>query len=621
VNLAYFTDGFTSRRTIASNLDNASAYTWTTPITPSTSVQVRVESVVSPTTVFDVGDPFTLTASTSPTQTTPAITLTAPVTGTRWPVSNTQTIEWTTGGTITRVNLAYINAGSTTTIADNVANTDHYAWHTPATTATAARVRVESVVSPTTVYAVSGPFELYAPDAEEHFVYLPVVLRQYNPTPPPPGSLVQPGDLVYQGAFRLPGGEDPPQTFAYGGNAMTFNPDGDPDNADAYPGSLFITGHDRLAWGGLPDGDQVAELSIPVPSMAGEPASLPQAAFVQTFHNPTAGYFTALEEIPKVGMQYLNHADTGPLIHIGWGQHLQPQDVPSHAWFSANLAAPNFQGVWFIGDQNLYSTNGYMFDIPSTWADAHAEGRMLATGRMRDGGQGGMGPALFAYRPWQAGGTAPVSGTHLSETTLLLYENIYDTPAITRCLKNYQHPDEWEGGAWITTPSGRTTVLFAGTKSNGTKYWYGYIHPDGPTRPCVDDHVSDFLTCRMADGSSCPPEDFAGCCDEEADTCVSYRGWWSTHFDAQFILYDPADLAQVAAGTMESWAPQPYAALDIDEHLYLDPPEWDEVTLGWGNQRRYRIGAVAYDRESGLLYVLEQYADGGKPVVHVWRIE
>jgi hypothetical protein len=32
---------------------------------------------------------------------------------------------------------------------------------------------------------------------------------------------------------------------------------------------------------------------------------------------------------------------------------------------------------------------------------------------MRDGGQGGMGPALFAYRPWQEDGSPPPAGTHL----------------------------------------------------------------------------------------------------------------------------------------------------------------------------------------------------------------
>lgn len=452
-----------------------------------------------------------------------------------------------------------------------------------------------------------------------NWIYLPLIFKAWSPPPPSSGDLVQPTDLVYRGAFRLPGGDTKPQTFAYGGNAMTFNPDGDPGNSDAYPGSLFITGHDRQAWE-TPDGDQVAEVSIPVPAVEADPADLPQAGFLQNFHDVTAGYFTNLEEIPKVGMQYLNHADTGPLIHLAWGQHLQLEGVPSHAWLSATLDTPNLQGVWFIGNRNLYSTNGYMFDIPVAWADAHAQSRYLATGRMRDGGQGGMGPTLFAYRPWLVDGTAPVSGTHLAETTLLLYENTYNTEAITRSLTGYQHPDEWEGGAWLTTPAGKSAVLFAGTKSTGTKYWYGYINPAGAQYPCVDADVTDFTTCRLADGSACPPEDFDGCCDAEAETCASNRGWWSTRFDAQFILYNPADLADVAAGDLESWQPQPYATLDIDEHLYLAPPVWDEEELGWGNQRRARIGASAFDRENELLYVLELYADEAKPVVHVWQV-
>lgn len=432
---------------------------------------------------------------------------------------------------------------------------------------------------------------------------------------------VMPTDLTYLGSFRLPGGEDPPQTFAYGGNAMTFNPDGPNETASTLPGSLFISGHDRMAYGYLPDGDQIAEVNIPIPAIAVNPVDLPQASFIQNFADVTAGYFVNLEEIPKVGMQYLNRPETGPLIHLCWGQHLQPEDEPSHAWIGSELSAPNLQGVWFIGNQDPYSTNGYMLDIPADWADAYTQGRYLATGRMRDGGQGGMGPTLFAYLPWLPDGSAPPSGTRLSETTLLLYENAYNTEEIVRCLDGYQHPDEWEGGTWIETPSGKTAVAFAGTKSTGTKYWYGYINPAGPQYPCVDDNVTDFTTCRLADGTACPSEDFSGCCGEEDGTCISNRGWWTTRFDAQLILYDPTDLALVAAGEIESWEPQPYAVIDIDEYLYLEPPEWDEIELGWGDQRRRRIGDVAYDQAKGILYVLEQYADGAKPVVHVWKLQ
>jgi hypothetical protein len=432
---------------------------------------------------------------------------------------------------------------------------------------------------------------------------------------------VAPADLEYLGAFRLPGGDDRPQTFAYGGNAMTFNPDGDPASADGFPGSLFVMGHDRMPYGDLPDGNQLAELSLPTPLRSRKIEDLPTASFIQDFHNFAAGHFTNLDEIPKVGLQYLNHPDTGPLLHLAWGQHLQPPDVPSHAWFSPNLAAPNLQGDWFIANQDLYSVNGYMLEIPAAWADLYAQGRYLGTGRMRDGGQGGMGPTLFAYRPWLPGGAAPASGTHLEAVTLLLYENSYTTEEIVRSLNGYQHADEWEGGAWLTTPGGKQAVVFAGTKGTGDRYWYGYINAANPQAPCVDTHISDFPTCRTAEGGVCSAAELQGCCDEVGGTCASLRGWWSTRFDAQLIFYNPSDLAQVAAGALEPWQPQPYAVLDLDEYLYLSPPEWDLQMLGWGDQRRFRIGDITYDRQTGLLYVLELYADGPKPIVHVWRVK
>ncbi len=442
-----------------------------------------------------------------------------------------------------------------------------------------------------------------------------------QPLPPPSGDLVSPSDFEYLGAFRLPGGDERPQTFAYGGNAMTFNPDGDPAGAqDGFPGSLFITGHDRMPYGDLPDGDQVAEVNIPLPIISRNVEELNMAEFLQDFHNVMAGHFSGYDEIPKVGMQYLNRPETGPKIHIAWGEHLQTEEFPTHGWFSPTLSAPDFRGEWFIGGQDLYSVNGYMFEIPAEWADAYTGGRYLATGRMRDGGQGGMGPTLFAYRPWNVDGSPPPSGTRLEEVTLLLYENAYNTTDIVRAMNGYQHPDAWEGGAWLTTPSGKQAVLFAGTKNSGEKYWYGYIHPQGPQFACVDTDATDFVTCRNADGTPCPPQDFAGCCHEAAGNCVSGRGWWTTRFEAQFILFDPHQLAQVASGELESWQPQPYAVIDIDERLYLNPPEWDRFDLGWGDQRRARIGDVAYDRANGLLYVLELFADGAKPVVHVWRV-
>ncbi len=473
------------------------------------------------------------------------------------------------------------------------------------------------------LFACIAPLQPDAIDSQQNNITIQFPSADINQSIanlPPSGNVINPAQLQYLGAFRLPGGLDPPKTFAYGGNAMTFNPDGDPANPDTHSGSLFIMGHDRVAYGGVPDGNQVAEMSIPEPVLSRDINALNTAEFIQDFSDVTRGNFTDLEEIPKAAMQYLNHPATGPLIHLAWGQHLQPPDIASHAWFSPNLDASSFNGTWFIGDQDLYSVNGYMTDIPQDWAEAYTGGKPLATGRMRDGGQGGMGPALFAYQPWSADGAPVPDGTRLPETTLLLYESVYNTENIEHAMDGYQHPDEWEGAAWLTDASGKDALIFAGTKATGDQYWYGYMHPDGPSGVCVDAHVTDFPTCRNADGSVCPAVDIQGCCDEEQGTCVSLRGWWSNRFDAEIIFFDPADLARVAVGEIEPWQPQPYAVLDIDEYLYLSPPEWDYTMLGWGDQRRYRIGDAAFDRENGFLYILELFTDEAKPVVHVWQV-
>lgn len=431
-------------------------------------------------------------------------------------------------------------------------------------------------------------------------------------------ELIQPGDFTYGGAFRLPGGDIRPETFAYGGNAMTYNPDGDPaGRADGFRGTLFVMGHDRLPYGELPDGNQIAEITIPKPVVSTNVEALSRAEFVQPFRNAAKGMFPAYDEIPRVGMQYLANSGEGPRIYLAWGQHFHEdaeKQVATHGSISTALDHPSPKGPWFVGEFPLYSVSSYVFEIPAAWAARHVDGRILATGRYRDGGWSGQGPALFAFNPR----TGDKPNTRVEATALLLYENSRNTEnVVNRSMRGYQHADEWEDGAWLTTDTGKSAVLFAGTKGTGAKYWYGWVNPAGPDKPCVEtEFVNQFNTCRNADGTPCGREDLVGC---EGHT--DYRGWWSSRFVARFILYNPDDFAQVAAGSMKLWEPQPYAQLDLDDRLFLNPSRVEEDMLGAGVQRRYRISAVAYDRGHGLLYVLEPFADATKPVVHVWAIQ
>ena len=389
---------------------------------------------------------------------------------------------------------------------------------------------------------------------------------------PSHSQLIQPEDLEYMGAFRLP--DEPEETgWAWSGAAMAYYPDGDPDGAaDGYPGSIFGTGHNWYQY--------VSEFSIPVPvhSPTKNLNELNMATTLQPFHDIQGGLFPEFE-IPRVGLEYLpaQGEQTSGKLYFCWTQHMGEGDTsPSHGWCELDLSRPQSTGPWRIGEYWTYVTTDYIFRIPQEWAEAHTPGMYLATGRFRDGGQGGQGPALFVYGPWNEG-NPPAPGSVLSTVPLLLYGSAYqeDPPS----LSNYHHSDEWSGGAWLISGS-RSAVIFVGTKGTGD-CWYGC--PDGTVWP---------------DEPPYPPD----CPD---------RGWWSTGFEGQVLFYDPGDLAAVAAGHMESWEPQPYAVMSIDDYLYNVQ----------SSQQKSHVGAASFDRERGLLYVFEPLVDNDKSIVHTWRVK
>ncbi|MFC1638996.1 hypothetical protein ACFL26_01860 [Patescibacteria group bacterium] len=382
-------------------------------------------------------------------------------------------------------------------------------------------------------------------------------------------ELINPSDFEYRGAFRLP--EHPEwMGWEWGGDAMTHYPDGDAGGpADGYPGSLFGTGH---AWN-----MNVGEFDIPAPvvSASRDAAALNRATQLQDFADVRGGLFDPFVEIIRVGMEYM--PEDGRL-HLAWGQHFQetgsPEDIPTHMRCDLDLAAPNTQGSWWIADGNNYATNDYMFAAPADWAAAHADGRSLLSGRYRDGGWSGQGPSLFAVAPWQDGDPPP-PGAELGTTTLLQYETSYDNDALysdsAHALDGYHHTDTWTGAAWLTAGD-RAAVALVGTKGFGS-YWYG-----DTGGPCLD--------------------------------CAGERGWWSDRMEATMILYDPADLAAVAAGTMEPWEPQPYATVSLEPFMWRDD----------GDQVMFQVGAMAFDRANSLLYVFEPLADEERPLVHVFAL-
>jgi hypothetical protein len=408
----------------------------------------------------------------------------------------------------------------------------------------------------------------------------------FQPGQIPSSGLIQPGDLEYVGFFRLPepsGGSD----WDYSGHGLTYFPDGDPEGAsDGFSGSLFGFGHDHQLF--------VSEISIPEPVITNELEEANIAQTLQPFADLTGGIFNAPEMvIPRAGLAYL--AEPLPRLYFSFGQHIQDFE-PSHGWSTVDLSHPEAQGPWVFDGYTNYVTNDYLFEIPSVWADAIAPGPLLASGRAREGFWSGRGPGLFAYHPGDPN-HPPSSGSTLSGVIpLLLYgEQLPGQPDLisspSQAVMDYHEADHWWGGAWLTTGDA-AAVVFAGTKALGEE-WYGFANGVVWEHDCAE-HTPP--TCP--DPPAWPNED---------------RGFWAEDYQAQLIFYDPAQLVAVAQGEIDSWQPQPYAVLELDEYL-LNP------FLNPGEYKRDLVGAVAFDRENGLFYLIERLVDEYRSIIHVWRI-
>ena len=245
-------------------------------------------------------------------------------------------------------------------------------------------------------------------------------------------------------------------------------------------------------------------------------------------------------------------------------------------------------------------TNDYLFEIPAEWADAYTPGQYLATGRCREGPWAGGGPGLFAYGPWNDG-SPPARGATLSSLTpLLLYGTqfpgdpyiAYDS---TQEVAEYQDSDRWRGGAWLTSASGSAVVL-SGTKALGSS-WYGFANGTVWPYDCAEPNT--------------PP------CPDYPDFPYDNRGFWATDFQARLMFFSPDDLAGVAAGGSATWSPQPYAVLDLSPYLF-DPAYTPEDLMRY---KRDFVGAMAFDRANGLLYLIETVVEeDGRSLVHVFRV-
>ncbi|MFQ6100810.1 MAG: hypothetical protein ACE5OS_06195 [Anaerolineae bacterium] len=396
-------------------------------------------------------------------------------------------------------------------------------------------------------------------------LYLPLVTNNYS-------QRIYSTTLIYQGAFVYPSGDE----WAYSGHALAYYPDGDPGSSDGYPGSLYAAAH---TWY-----DLVGEISIPAPLISTNFDALPRASVLRAPADITGGwkdnctYNDDCEYREVDGLAYLPNVDK-----IAWNlndwYNVAGYDQDSLGW--SDLDMSNAQGVWHIGarpsSDDLFHnsrTSDYLFPAPQSFASANLEGKWLIAGKHRQAGAfgGSQGPTLYALAPWEDG-SPPASGQNLDALALVYYPEIYDCvwndPAECH-FPGYRAADSWGGGAWVQSAGGSAVLIFG----------------------------------RKGLGDSCYGTE-AEC---GVDPCDPSKGFHAYPYQPQILFYDPEEIKAVRAGTKEPWEVLPY-------EIYSPAAQMIGGECA-------TLGAAAYDRERGLLYVAEREAGpDGETVVHVWRVE
>jgi hypothetical protein len=388
-------------------------------------------------------------------------------------------------------------------------------------------------------------------------------------------SMITPGNFEYLGAIRPPHIQQNGTSFGYGGWAVAYRPDGDPQGPDdGFPGSLYLLGHQEH--------QKVAELSIPAPvnSRMKKADDLPVMEILQPFADATDGL---LEEMTGGSSEHFHLGGivvTNGLLH--WTMHkyynVENIDYPSHGTSGLNLRTSIAEGLWHLGPMNSgrpewhsYKHAGYIFEIPKAEADKWFGGRNLISGLQISTGlqASSQGPAMFAYSLPES----PLpSNASLDAVPLVWY-------SMQEPLAGHHPADRWAGGAWLTLGD-KQAVIVIGRKALGELYY-------GEARP---------------------------------QDCTSDKGYHGPPYEAQIVFYSPASLIHAAYGKLPAAGLKPWA-------------RWDGNSEGGGlNQYLFDtcnkyIGGMAYDRERNLLYIIQ--IDAGKtsdnefetlPIVHVFRI-
>ncbi len=386
-------------------------------------------------------------------------------------------------------------------------------------------------------------------------------------------SLLLPGNLLYQGAFRIPRGAfgDPHgDGLTYPDSGLTYNPANN---------SLFINGH---VWWQL-----TAEISIPQVVNSTNLASLNTATVRQNLTDVTEGH---LANIYAGGTPTRDPLLGGLLVYNGKliGTSYEYYDGSnltrlSHFTSSLNLAQTgDFQGMYLVGDPlKTAFVSAYMALVPAAWQASLGGPALTGNCCVSIISRSSWGPAASAFDPDKLGVVSPVPVTPLVEYTSA---NPLGASLDQQSNPYFEQGDEMRG---LVFAAGARSLLFFGRHGTGP-FCYG----EGTANPALDH-------------TAVPGSPGVIYC---YDPVITSKGSHSYPYAHYVWAYDANDLAAAKAGTKQPWQVRPYAVWTLG------------LPSAFGIAGYAGIQGAAYDPSTQRIYVSQKLADGSLPLIHVFTV-
>jgi hypothetical protein len=380
------------------------------------------------------------------------------------------------------------------------------------------------------------------------------------------GRLLQAGDLVYQGSFRLPHGPIAGSSFDFGGTAMAFNP---------ARGSLLLVGH--------PWQQQVAEIAVPAIRRGIRLSDLPYADITQPFTDVTEGRMSAVgnnpaSDNPQIGglLPYRGQLYATVFLFYDASGSQQRSHFVTGLDFDVR---GDVRGPYRVAAPGAGFVSGYFALVPGEWQAALGGPVLNGQCCLAIISRTSYGPALFALDPTQIGLRDPSPAT-----PLLYYPSDHPTLGQWGATGSMFNGSTQMGG--VVFPDGTRSVLFFGRQGLGP-FCYGESTND------PDKHGT------RVPGSSA--DDY--CYDPTSGS----KGTHAYPYAYYVWAYDAADLASVKSGQRRPWDVKPYAAWRLD--------------LGPFGTPSGIINGVAYDPKTGWIYIAQDHGDGSYPLIHVFTVK